>query len=187
MSMSRTAIAVGLLASAALTVPALADKPGDTDTTKTSKGVQERVCTGGTVSLDGPEVLWPPNHKMVNQVATATSDDDDTDSVPDTSISLTEAAIVESATGGDGGPNGPDSSTAAMSGPQSKVATTTYQVRAERSGKADGRTYVINWTATFEDKSSCSSSAATTSDAQMQPFTVFVPHDQGQGKANGRS
>ena len=55
--------------------------------------------------------------------------------------------------------------------------TSALQLRAERSGKGEGRTYTINWTATFDNGSkSCSST-----DEGQTPFTITVPHDMRGG------
>jgi hypothetical protein len=53
-------------------------------------------------------------------------------------------------------------------------------LRAERSGKGEGRTYVLNWVAQFGDKS-CSSSTADDSDTNNDPFVITVPHDMRGG------
>jgi hypothetical protein len=171
---TRTVLALGLAALTGLAVPALADKPGDTDTTKTSNGTQTRTCgSHGTVSLAGPETLFPPNHKMVDETGTATSTG--TATTGTTTLTL-NAASVDDVVGGDG--NTETDSSAASTGTSptgSRTATVPYQVRAERSGKGDGRTYTIDWTATFDDGSTCKSS-----DSGQTPFTVSVPHDQGK-------
>jgi len=172
LSRPRTAFVVGLVVAAALTVPALADKPGDTDTTKTSGGSQLRTCSGGTVTLAGPQVLFPPNHKMVDETGTAKST---SSGASMTSLTLNAASVGDVA-GGDGSPTeGADSSAASSNSSPSDTATVPYQVRAERSGKGDGRTYTIGWTAMFQDGSTCSSS-----DSGQTPFTITVPHDQGR-------
>ena len=174
MPLLRPALAAATLIASAAALPALADKPGDHDTTKTSSDTQTRTCDSGTVTLAGPEVLWPPNHKMVDEVGTATSTNGP-GAVP-TSLTL-NAADVNDVAGGDGSPSeGADSSaaTTAVDDDNDGAASTTYQVRAERSGKGDGRTYTIGWTATFSDGSSCSST-----DDDQTPFEVTVPHDQG--------
>ena len=170
MSASRAALAFGLVASAALTVPALADTPGQTDTTKTSSVTQTRDCGNGhTVSLAGPDTLFPPNHKMVAEQAVASGGL--------TSTMLTLTPTITDAVGGDGGPqHDPDvSSNLAGAGTGSDPAVVDFSVRAERSGKGDGRTYTFDWTATWDQAFTC-----TSSDSGQSPFTITVPHDQGK-------
>ena len=174
MQLLRPALALAALTISAAALPALADKPGDTDTTKTSHGAaQSRSCSGGSVLFDGPTVLFPPNHKMVDETGSAVSSNP---GAMTTSVAL-NAATVEDVEGGDGSPTeGADSSGASMGTDTDGdgTATAPYQVRAERSGKGDGRTYTIGWTASFRDGSMCSST-----DMGQTPFTVSVPHDQG--------
>jgi hypothetical protein len=176
-SASRAALLVGLAASAALVVPAVADTPGQTDTTKTSKTTQTRDCgNGNSVFLQGPDTLWPPNHKMVNELAVAQSGST-VPATPLTPTTLTLTPTITDAAGGDGGPqHDPDVSSNLM-GTGEDRAEVPFQARAERSGKGDGRTYTFNWTAKFNDGSTCSSDG---SDANHQPFVIAVPHDQGR-------
>lgn len=137
---------------------------------------QTQHCSGNggdnTVALTGPETLWPPNHKMVSE--SATSHDA---SGGQTTLTVTPSA--DDISGGDGGPtHDPDY----MPGPGgftnsgSPDATVPFSLRAERSGKGDGRTYTINWDAQFSDGTHCSSS-----DGSHTPFTITVPHDQSGG------
>lgn len=178
--MIRTRVAVGAVAAltaAGLAVPAVADKPGDTDTTKTSYAENARECDNGTVTLAGPQTLWPPNHKMVDQTATATADESDEQ------VSLQLLISLLDAVGGDGSPQqGADMTY----DPAPRTGTGTVEVplavRAERSGKGTGRTYTIDWQATFGDET-CASPAFG---GEQAPFEIFVPHDQGRGKATGR-
>lgn len=176
MQLSRPALALAALALTGAGLPALADTPGQTDTTKTSKGTQSRTCDGGTVTLAGPKVLWPPNHKMVDETGTATSTG--TTTMPGTTTLTLHPADVTDAAGGDGPEHGLDSSaaTTGVDEDSDRDASVTYQVRAERSGKGEGRSYSIGWEATFDDGSMC-----TSSDDGQSPFTVTVPHDQGKG------
>lgn len=178
-------LAAATAAATALALPASADKPGQHDTTKTSTGSQQFVChdtTGtndNTVTLNGPLVLWPPNHKMVNESVTAASDPDTLASAGMTSLTLYTADPTD-ASGGDGSPNeGPDSSltSTATDSEGDGTVTAPYQVRAERSGKGDGRTYSIRWMASFKDGSSCGSDSSDTDN--LKPFVISVPHDQG--------
>jgi hypothetical protein len=129
---------------------------------------------GDTVALNGPLKLWPPNHKFVSEPVTAT----DADGAGATEIVLTP--VVTDAAGGDGGSNhDPDTNAAGedgtIVGSGDGAATAAMELRAERSGKGDGRTYTINWTAVFDDKE-CSSS-----DEDQDPFVVTVPHDMRGG------
>jgi len=168
----RTALGAAAIAVVAFSLPALADHG---PTTKTSGGTQTQHCTGpnnddNTVALTGPEVLWPPNHQFVDESATATDANGGT-------VSLTITPSVTDIAGGDGGtqhdpdfafgPNGPMAS-------GTGTATVPFQLRAERSGKGDGRTYTIDWSAQFSDGTMCSSM-----DGTHQAFTVTVPHDMG--------
>lgn len=180
MRATRLVVLTAVLTSSALSLPAFADKPGERDTTKTSGDTQSVSCSGGTVTFSGPTMLFPPNHKMVDEVGTATSTG--TSIMPGSTSLTLNAATVDDVAGGDG--NTETDSSAASTGTDSdmnRAATVPYQVRAERSGKGDGRTYTIQFTATFDDGSSCSSEMATASNAQKPPFTVSVPHDQGKG------
>lgn len=131
---------------------------------------------GDTVVLDGPLKLWPPNHKFVDEPITATDADA---SGP---VELTITPVVTDAAGGDGGSNhDPDFSstssdgTSFVSSDTDGSTTSAFALRAERSGKGDGRTYTINWTAVYDDKT-CSSD-----DDGQTPFVVTVPHDMRGG------
>ena len=158
-----------LAAASAVAVPALADtRNGGTATT-----VQ---CSGGTVALQGPTSLWPPNHKAVDEVLFAQSNSTTAPLQPtslDVMVTSNEAADevgsghtpVDIVVGKDS-----DSSDA--------TATVPFTVLAERSGTGTGRVYTVNWTAHFQDGSSCSSTMPTLTDPQEAPFTITVPHDQ---------
>ena len=157
-------IGVGVVAALGASVPGFAGG------NKYASVSDTRSCgDGDAVNWVGPIKLWPPNHKFV-PVSVAADGSDDTEGV-----SITVTPVVTDAAGGDGGPNhDPDytpggSPTAAGTG----VATVDLGLRAERSGRGEGRTYTINWTATFDDGSkTCSSS-----DNGQSPFVVTVPHD----------
>ena len=130
----------------------------------------QRDCgDGDTIDWVGPIKLWPPNHKFVSTTVAATGSDETE------GVTITVTPTVTDAAGGDGGPNHdpdytPEGSPAATG---TGSATVDLALRAERSGRGDGRTYTINWSATFDDGSkTCSSSQ----DGQS-PFIVEVPHD----------
>ena len=128
-----------------------------------------------TVAYAGPLKLWPPNHKLVDASITATDADGD----PMNGVTLEITPAVTDEVGGDGGPNhDPDvvfPSTNAAMGEDS--ATVPVQLRAERSGKGEGRTYTLDWVATFDDGTDPCSSM----DDGQSPFTVYVPHDMSGG------
>ena len=137
---------------------------------------------GDTVVLNGPLTLWPPNHKFVDESITATDgpSSNPTDSVSnDTTLTITP--VVTDAVGGDGGPQHdpdytPGGSPTASGNPS---ATVDFDLRSERSGKGDGRTYTINWKATFDG----GNKTCTSDDDGQSPFTIYVPHDM-RDKAN---
>lgn len=164
---------VGLTAAlAALSLAA----PGVAGGNKYASVTDTRDCgDGDTVALNGPLKLWPPNHKMVDEPVTATDADG---SGP---VTITVTPVVTDAAGGDGGAQHDPDFHPSTEGGDSVVgsgdgsATAGLQLRAERSGKGDGRTYTVSWTAQFDDKT-CSSS-----DAGQSPFVITVPHDMRGG------
>jgi hypothetical protein len=168
----RVTLGIALVAAVGFAIPSLASNNG---TTKSSSGTQTQDCGNGhSVSLTGPQVLWPPNHKMVNESATATG------SSTDLNVTLTITPTAQDLSGGDGGPrHDPDfgypSGSPTASNMSGGTVTEPFTLRAERSGKGTGRTYVIDWTASWDSGVfSCASN-----DGSHSPFTVSVPHDQG--------
>jgi hypothetical protein len=108
-----------------------------------------------------PEVLWPPNHKMVPATLTV-SVSDICDAAPICRIiALTSNEPVEGLGDGDTAPD------------WEITGDLTVNLRAERSGKGGGRIYTIMVQCT--DASGNGSTKAV---------TVTVPHDQGSGKKN---
>lgn len=169
MTRTRTTLCLALATATALAVPAFADKPGDTDTTKTSDATATRDCgDGDTVYLTGPDTLFPPNHKMVQQLAVADSGGDGM------MTALTLTPTITDATGGDGGPQHDPDVSSDLAGTGADTAEVPFAVRAERSGRGDGRTYTFTWNAMFDGKT------CTSQDEGQTPFTIFVPHDQGR-------
>jgi hypothetical protein len=159
---------VSLLGAVAIAVP------GSAGGNKYSALEVTRDCgDGDLVTLDGPPKLWPPNHKFVAEPVTA---DGGTDSE---GVSLLVTVDVGDVSGGDGGANhDPDYTPKDVPASTGTGAVTVdLELRAERSGKGLGRTYTVNWKATFDDTTkSCQSGV----DGQL-PFTVTVPHDMGGG------
>jgi len=120
-------------------------------------------CKGATVQLLGPNSLWPPNHKMVTETLQLSG------AVPgerlDSMASSSEApdALGSGHTLTDYSPPA-DHQSADSTG----KATSVYQLRAERAGPGNGRTYTITYM--VDDGVRCSGH-----------FDVTVPHDMGGG------
>lgn len=172
---------VGLVGLSAALVAVGFAAPGIAGGNKYSDSTTVRDCgDGDTVTLVGPLKLWPPNHKMVNEPITAT------DSDGAGAVTLTITPTVTDAAGGDGGAKHDPDFNASTTDGKSLVATgdgsatAGLQLRAERSGKGDGRTYLVNWVAEFDDKS-CSSSTAEDDNVNNDPFVITVPHDMRGG------
>ncbi|HVA61740.1 MAG TPA: hypothetical protein VNG13_14575 [Mycobacteriales bacterium] len=178
----RTRLAVALAASslAALAIPALAS-PGSPAGGTSRPG--STTCADGKVTWS-PTTIWPPNHKMQTVTINYTAPPDATPVTSDTTT-ITVGAITDnkmvngSELNGSGQPNpqqGPDFTGTfnTASSPEGTTATTTAQVRAERSGTGTGRVYTIQLT--------CSETAAGTApdliDSSSTTITVDVPHDQ---------
>lgn len=163
-----TLLAIGGAGAMAFAVPGVAgpefkNKYDDTSATQT--------CDGDTVTYDGPLKMWPPNHKMQDVSVTAT----DTDGSGPVTITITPS--VTDVAGGDGGPkHDPDYTPEEPTGTGDGSATADFQLRSERSGKGDGRTYTIDWVATFDDHE------CTSQDEGNSPFVVTVPHDMRGGR-----
>lgn len=129
-----------------------------------------RTCEGGdVVNWLGAIKLWPPNHKFQPSTVAAVGNE------ATEGVTLAIRPVVTDATGGDGGPNhDPDymwSSSPANTG--QGTATVDNQLRAERSGKGEGRTYTVHFTATFDN----GTETCTSEDGSQAPFVVTVPHD----------
>ena len=155
--------------------------PGSAGGNKYADTTQQQPCkdgqgnTVGIVALNGPAKLWPPNHKFVDESGLATA----TDSSDEVALTVYPSK-VESATGGDGGTNhDPDWTPGDLAATGTGSAEVPFQVRAERSGKGDGRTYVIDWVATFGE-TECDSGTSSTDD--YKPFLITVPHDMRGGQ-----
>ena len=164
--------AVGALAAIGIAAPGIAGG------NKYASVTDSRDCgDGDTVALNGPLKLWPPNHKFVDEPVTATDGDGSSN------VTISVYPTITDATGGDGGPQHDPDANASQDEPLTAsgagTATAGLQLRAERSGKGDGREYTINWMATFDSGAkSCNSDG---SDDNHQPFVITVPHDMGGG------
>lgn len=165
------AAGLGIAASFAVVVPGWA---GPEFKNKYGDSTVVRDCgEGDKVTYAGPEKMWPPNHKLQNVSVTAVDGDGDM-------VALELADNVTDAAGGDGGPNH-DPDVVYPNGPAAQgtgSATVPVQLRSERSGRGDGRTYTINWVAEFDN----GSKVCTSMDAGQAPFTIVVPHDMRGGR-----
>jgi hypothetical protein len=105
--------------------------------------------------IASPSVLWPPNHKMVPITLTVSASDNcDSNSI----CQIVSVISNEPENGLGDGDKAPD---------WEITGTLTVNLRAERSGKGDGRVYTI--------KVRCTDNAGNFSD---QLITVTVPHDK---------
>jgi hypothetical protein len=119
--------------------------------------------TPPTLTLSAsPSQLWPPNHKFVPITVTPISTDVCDD---DPAIRLVSITSDEAANGQGDGNTSPDVQGAALG-----TDDRTFSLRAERSGKGNGRVYTIRYEA--EDGSgnvTASTTTATVSKSQGQP------------------
>ena len=133
---------------------------------------------GDVVEYHGPSKMWPPNHKLQG-VAIEAIEGDDADPTDEVTLAI-QPDVVDSA-GGDGGPQHDpdfayeegDTTPGAASG--TGRASEGLQLRAERSGKGEGRTYNIPFEATFDN------GLPGVNEPCTGTFTVTVPHDMRGG------
>jgi hypothetical protein len=161
------AAVVGLVGAFALVGPGQADSGFQN---KYENDPQTQTCneaTGDRIDYAGPTKLWPPNHKMQEVSFTATNG-------VGGPASLEVAVDLLDVAGGDGSPNqGPDQNYPA--GPAASgtpSATVPVEIRSERSGKGEGRTYTLTAIAQFNNNPLLS----CTMDVE-----VTVPHDMRGG------
>lgn len=161
------ATVVGLVGAFAFVGPGQAD---NSFRNKYASGTQTETCkdsagqpTGDTIEYAGPEMMWPPNHKMQPVSFTAHNG-----SAAAVSTVLTVVADAADAFGGDGGaqhepdedyPGGPGAT-------GTESATVPFEIRSERSGRGEGRTYTLTAKAVFDQVRTCS-----------MTVDVVVPHD----------
>lgn len=138
-----------------------------------------------SVTFSGPaSTLWPPNHKLFDYAVTAS----ETPGESGNSVSLMVAVTMIDTANGAGNPATPDWTLAGK--PESPMTTANgtdhvtvpLQLRAERAGTGIGRTYRIDWMATFDNglhKCSSTDMMNSSNGTQHHAFVVTVPHDQG--------
>jgi M6 family metalloprotease-like protein len=105
------------------------------------------------------DVLWPPNHRLVDITAYVTVEDN-CDPAP--SFVLTSVSSNEPDNGvGDGNTTGD------IQGVEAGTPDTEFQLRSERAGGGDGRIYTVVYTATD-----------ASGNTVEQTYFITVPHDQ---------
>jgi hypothetical protein len=141
------------------------DRSGAQATDVTVVSVEDTVPPRLSVDLS-PTVLWPPDHRMVDVVATVLADD----SCEPPTVVLRSISIDEP-----GHALGPSNGTTGDSVRNAGIGTADFEfaVRAERAGSGAGRTYTVVYVAT--------DAAGNESAAREE---VRVPHDRG---CRGRS
>jgi uncharacterized pyridoxamine 5'-phosphate oxidase family protein len=122
--------------------------------------VQDTTPPEISVSVS-PDVLWAPNHKMVDIQAAVTIHDVGDPNPNWKLVSITSNEPEE----GPGKKHSPD-----IMGHELGTPDLEFQLRAERLGQGDGRVYTITYQATDSSGNSVSAEAI-----------VFVPHDMGKG------
>jgi hypothetical protein len=150
---------MGLAALAALAVPSAASA----DSAKKSQSVD---CTGGTITFNGSDTLWPPNHKFRDYSVVATPD------VAQDYVTLTSTITNDEVVDGEELNGAGNTAVDATNNPGTSngqgTQTVRQSVRGERSGRGDGRVYTFTVDAGF-------GLGAIPCQAK---FTVTVPHDQ---------
>jgi hypothetical protein len=140
-------------------------------TLQVSDGINPPVSSSVTVDIidtiaptlaPAPDktILWPPNHKMVTVTIFANASDNS--GLP---VNLTASVASNEPQDGLGDGDTPQDWTT----PVIHNGIITLQLRAERSGKGNGRIYIVTVVATDQ---SGNSSAAT--------VNISVPHDKGK-------
>jgi hypothetical protein len=171
---SSVLVAAGLLAGTAAVTPALAA------TGSRTSGTGHTGCNDGTVTWS-PTTIWPPNHKMQTIDIAYTDSDGDGDNTSITVTAITDNQMtggVEDV--GAGNPHLTDwggiGNTGSATDPN--PATTTAQVRAERSGPDGSRVYTITVTCKDSGGADVNDPSEATGQMGTANLTVTVPHDQ---------
>jgi len=153
-----TGAAAGTVTNAAALSRYFPAHAADPDPTNDSATVRFDVCEAAAPELSvslSPDVLWPPNHKLTKVTATVTASDG---SGLDPTVSLVSVSSNEPDNGlGDG-----DTANDIV-----VENDTTLMLRAERSGRGEGRIYTV----TYEAVDACGNAAQASA-------TVTVPKSQ---------
>jgi hypothetical protein len=174
--MRRTTLLAGFSAATLLTGMTFAHAGNPTG----PKGEGTKDCGSGFAVAWSPTSVFPPNHKMVPGTLTYTAPDGDTtDQLQLAITSITSDEVL---------PDGEEMNGAgntlidATWGPAPAAGTDSvsegFQIRAERSGRGDGRTYTISYTAKADPAYATGLGASNDCSGSV---TVDVPHDMGGG------
>lgn len=138
------------------------DAAGNEGTATQNVTVQDTTAPEISLSVS-PNMIWPPNNKMVEITAMVTTSDvcDPNPTVVLTSITSNEPDDTKG--------KGNGNATNDIQGADIGTADYNFLLRAERNGNGNSRIYTITYTATDASGNSTSASA-----------TVTVPHDQGK-------
>jgi hypothetical protein len=126
--------------------------------------VQDTIAPELSVSIS-PEMLWPPNHKMVEVVPTIATSDVCCDT--DVTVELVSVVSDEPDMEGTFDPGYDTDVLSGHKGGDIQILDGRVFLRAERAGKGDGRVYTLTYMAT-----DCAGNTTTES------VTVTVPHDR---------
>ena len=148
-----------------------------------ASGTATAGCNDGTITY-GPTTLWPPNHNMTTINISYLDNDGDSDTtgimVKNISDNQMPGGVEDPGAGNpslvDFTPGAPGTAADGSSPSSGTAATTTAQLRAERSGPDGSRIYTIEVTCMDSGGTNASEMAGET---QTVNLTVTVPHDQG--------
>ena len=177
----RLALSVVAVAGIAVAVPSALATPNHQ-----AGGTGTQACNDGTITYD-PTTLWPPNHQLKTINISYKDSDGDGDS---TSIAVDKVSDnqttggVEDPGSGNTGTDWQFSSTPGTGSDGGNDATTSVQVRAERSGRDGSRVYDIQ--VTCMDMGG-SDSSEMSGESQTVDLFVTVPHDQGNSPKDPQS
>ncbi len=168
-------LSAGIVTALAVAAPAAA---GNTDHKNKLGGSEPQTFACGDndqVVFNGDEQLWPPNHKYAPYAIEAIGGDGDEDITLTTRVThdeYVEDFLPEDETSQPGeeevgsGHTVNDASPFFASNAGSGAVTNTHEIRSERSGRGDGRTYTFSIDATFDGQ-----------DCDVPDVLVSVPHD----------
>jgi len=178
--MRRTALLAGFSAATLLTGITLASA-----NPTGPKGAGSYDCGSSYTVTWTPASVFPPNHKYVDGTLTYTSPNT-SDNLTLTIGAITHDELLSDGTEMNGTGNTPVDSTGS-GGTTSQDGVTSvslpFQIRAERSGQGDGRTYTIPFMARASSASSALPLLGNPGDENncSGNAIVVVPHDMGSG------